>query len=113
MVVNHTSKIAKLISSHHTQNKSMGSQHAVLRDLSTQEKKNPKENMQMYIFIAMDMHGKPESFLLSSLPFLIEGSKAKSMALSGANTQQTKELCISTGTGRTKQAIHRPFRVST
>lgn len=90
----------------------MGSQHAVLRDLSTQEKK-PKENMQMYIFIAMDMHGKPESFLLSSLPFLIEGSKAKSMALSGANTQQTKELCISTGTGRTKQAIHQPFRVST
>lgn len=112
MVVNHTSKISKLISSHHTQNKSTGSQHAVLRDLSTQEKK-PKEKMQMYIFIAMDMHGKPESFLLSSLPFLIEVSKAKSMALSGANTQQTKELCIFTGTGRTKQAIHQPFRVST
>lgn len=42
--------------------------------------------MQIYVFIAMSMHGKPESFLLSSLPFLIEGSKAKSMALSGAKT---------------------------
>lgn len=66
VVVNHTSKIPKLISSHHIQNKSMGSQHAVFRDLSTQGKK-AKENMQMCIFIAMDMHGKPESFLFSFL----------------------------------------------
>lgn len=47
----------------------MGSQHAVLRDLSTQKKKS-KENMQMYIFIAMDIDLKPEYILLSSLLFL-------------------------------------------
>lgn len=75
-------------------------------------KKTQRKHANVYIY-SNRYTWKAWKLFVVPLLFLIEGSKANSIVLSGANTQQTKELCISTGTGRIKQAIHRPFRVST